>query len=720
MKFIGRYPNGGSRASVVHSLIFLLVLFASESQAQFNYTANSGGITITGYTGPGGAVVVPALINGLPVTDLGPGSFASLTNLSSITILAPVSNIDDNAFNGCTNLDAVYFSGSPPTLGTNVFAGDVQASVYYLSESTGWPATLGGLPTVPSAPQSQFTCVTNGASVAISGYRGVGRMVVIPGILNALPVTSIAASAFSQSSTNITNVIIPGGVTSIGAGAFSDNTGLVAVTFLAGVNSIVKNAFSGCPNLAGAYFLGNAPASGTGVFPIGNVAPTVFYLSGTAGWTATYYGTKAFLLPYRFGIALGGINVTAYTGGAGYVNMPSSICGLPVTGLGDAVYANNNALNCVSVPATVTNLGNYVFANSTNFGTAYFYGNAPASGAAPFANDTNATAYYQTGTTGWSSQFQGVPVVLATAPSSFQYLTNGSNIVLTGWNLNSTSLVTPPFVTSLNYFLFSTYPIYLQQVTILSGNISADLFLACPALTNVTLAPGVTGIGSSAFDGCYALTSISIPSSVGSIGSGAFYGCWHLASVNLPASVTSIGAQAFYDCTNLASVILNNGLASIGSNAFGGDFITNLFVPATVTNLGSDAFQNCTNLNSVFFAGNAPMSDSTVFSGDNAVAYYLAGTSGWSATLGGIPTAPWNPLIQTNDGNFGVQNGQFGFDIAGVSNSIAIVEFSTNLTSGNWIPLQTNTLTGGSCYFSDSQWTNGAARFYRVRSPWNE
>jgi hypothetical protein len=34
-----------------------------------------------------------------------------------------------------------------------------------------------------------------------------------------------------------------------------------------------------------------------------------------------------------------------------------------------------------------------------------------------------------------------------------------------------------------------------------------------------------------------------------------------------------------------------------------------------------------------------------------------------------------------------------------------------------WSPLQTNTLTGGSCYFSDSQWTNYPGRFYRLRSP---
>jgi hypothetical protein len=34
-----------------------------------------------------------------------------------------------------------------------------------------------------------------------------------------------------------------------------------------------------------------------------------------------------------------------------------------------------------------------------------------------------------------------------------------------------------------------------------------------------------------------------------------------------------------------------------------------------------------------------------------------------------------------------------------------------------WMPLATNTLTGGSAYFSDRQWTNYPARFFRIRSP---
>jgi hypothetical protein len=41
------------------------------AQAQFNHTISNGAITITGYTGPGGAITIPSSINGLPVTSIG-------------------------------------------------------------------------------------------------------------------------------------------------------------------------------------------------------------------------------------------------------------------------------------------------------------------------------------------------------------------------------------------------------------------------------------------------------------------------------------------------------------------------------------------------------------------------------------------------------------------------------------------------------------------------
>ena len=67
--------------------------------------------------------------------------------------------------------------------------------------------------------------------------------------------------------------------------------------------------------------------------------------------------------------------------------------------------------------------------------------------------------------------------------------------------------------------------------------------------------------------------------------------------------------------------------------------------------------------------------------------------------------------------SFGVRTNQFGFTITGTSNLVIVVEACTNLANPVWSPVGTNTLTGGSSYFSDPQWTNYPGRFYRLRSP---
>ncbi|MGD0253525.1 MAG: hypothetical protein ABSC01_12615, partial [Verrucomicrobiota bacterium] len=64
-----------------------------------------------------------------------------------------------------------------------------------------------------------------------------------------------------------------------------------------------------------------------------------------------------------------------------------------------------------------------------------------------------------------------------------------------------------------------------------------------------------------------------------------------------------------------------------------------------------------------------------------------------------------------------VRTNQFGFTITGTANIPIVVEARTNLVSGGWIPLQTCTVTNGSIYFNDSNWTNYPRRYYRIRSP---
>ena len=85
-------------ASKLLPLLLLLLTLPAAVQAQFTYTTRNGAITITGYTGSGGAVTIPSTINGLPVRNIGAAAFIRKPSLTSITIPNSVTIIGNGAF----------------------------------------------------------------------------------------------------------------------------------------------------------------------------------------------------------------------------------------------------------------------------------------------------------------------------------------------------------------------------------------------------------------------------------------------------------------------------------------------------------------------------------------------------------------------------------------------------------------------------------------------
>ena len=53
----------------------LLGALGGAVQAQFTFATNQGTLTLTGYTGSGGVVIIPETVNGLPVVAIGDWAF---------------------------------------------------------------------------------------------------------------------------------------------------------------------------------------------------------------------------------------------------------------------------------------------------------------------------------------------------------------------------------------------------------------------------------------------------------------------------------------------------------------------------------------------------------------------------------------------------------------------------------------------------------------------
>ncbi len=168
-----------------------------------------------------------------------------------------------------------------------------------------------------------------------------------------------------------------------------------------------------------------------------------------------------------------------------------------------------------------------------------------------------------------------------------------------------------------------------------------------------------------------------------------------MTSIILGANVTTLASYAFASCSDLNTIILG----------------------PKITGISNDVFELCPNLRNVIFQGNAPGVDPNAFAQTQpATVYYFSGTTGWGSTLDGLPVVLWNGLmIQLADSTFGLQANQFGFNMIGSSNLVAVVEATTNLT--DWTPVSTNTLSGNISFYTDPQWTNYSTRFYRIRLP---
>ncbi|MCU0782620.1 MAG: leucine-rich repeat domain-containing protein [Verrucomicrobia bacterium] len=297
-------------------------------------------------------------------------------------------------------------------------------------------------------------------------------------------------------------------------------------------------------------------------------------------------------------------------------------------------------------------------------------------------------------------------VVLAASTAvqaeDFEYTTNENTIAIVRYIGVGGTVAIPDTihnlpVTSIDAFAFENRTDVIH-VTIGTNvtSIGPWAFRGCTALISVTIPAAVTSIGDAAFAQNTSLISVAIPDAVTSIGEAAFAYSTSLIRVTIPDAVTSIGNGTFSDCTSLTSVTIGNGVASIAVYAF----------------------YHCTNLTSVYFKGDAPSSvDANAFEGVNATVYYLPGTTGWDLPFGGYPKALWKPSVQISDGSFGVRTNQFGFNISWASGMVVVVEACASPANSTWSPLQTNTLTGESFYFSDPQWTNHPARFYRLRWP---
>ncbi|MDG2254299.1 MAG: leucine-rich repeat domain-containing protein, partial [Opitutaceae bacterium] len=218
------------------SLVLLTALFitsahqtlSGESSGDWTYSVSDSQATITGYSGDGGAVEIPAVVNEISVVKVGSGDLINNifgngnTTVTSVTIPDSVTSIRDFAFGYCTNLTSITIPDSVTSIGDIAFYSCTKLTSVTIPDS------------VTSIGDSAFAHCTSLTSITVDtgnlNYSSVDGvlfnklqtlLIQYPaGILDdsyTIPdsVTSIGYSAFAHC-TSLTSVAIPDSVTSIG------------------------------------------------------------------------------------------------------------------------------------------------------------------------------------------------------------------------------------------------------------------------------------------------------------------------------------------------------------------------------------------------------------------------------------------------------------------------------------------------------------------------
>lgn len=125
------------------------------------------------------------------------------------------------------------------------------------------------------------------------------------------------------------------------------------------------------------------------------------------------------------------------------------------------------------------------------------------------------------------------------------------------------------------------------------------------SLKHLNYSGTLTRIGEEAFYMTEKLESISLKNGLEEIGNWAFLDSGIKGSITIPSTVKTFGHNAFKGCDNITSVVVENGIDEIPTYTFAYcDGITSVTLPTSLTAIKALAFSGCSALKDVYYAGN--------------------------------------------------------------------------------------------------------------------
>lgn len=459
-----------------------------------------------------------------PITTLGRGQFNYCTAMTKLVLPKGITKVTQDTWSGCSALEELEIPGGITKLGAN----DLQGC--------------------PSLKKLVFAAGSDAITVGANiwgGDKASERAVeelVLNRVLTAtatgpndLPFTGTTAlkkatfgdawtaipDYYLQNCSGMTEVVLPAGLTSIGAQAFL-NTGISSITIPAGVTTIATSAFNGCKNLTKVEL--SAATTSIGDLAFNNAPVAEINIPATLTSVGSY--------------AFNGSNLQ------GTIALPEGL-----TKIGVQAFAENKALTGISLPSTLATVG-----------SAPFKGDVALAQITVAANENFAIS-----ANGALTSADGKLLIAYPAAAAATELTENAEELdnYAFYGAKNLTKVNLPNVATYGDFSLAATGLTAHKLT---GNIGRSVLADCKSLKSVEVVSDNVPIA--VCSGCSALESYTALQPVTIVRQDAFMNCSALKEVNLGNICVIIEAGAFNGVDGL-NIVISSALApALAQNVF--------------------------------------------------------------------------------------------------------------------------------------------------------